>query len=60
MTDQSHREWQRETVLRKIGQLRDEYAIQGRPCTDRRLAETAAPYVGAETEQVLRWMRGER
>lgn len=58
MTEQTHREWQRETVLRRVNALRDEKITQGRPYTEKSLAETCCAYVGASADQVLRWMQG--
>jgi hypothetical protein len=59
MTEQTHREWQRETVLRRVSALRDEKNTQGRPYTEKSLAETCCGYVGVSAEQVLKWMGGQ-
>lgn len=59
MTEQTHREWQRETVLRRVNALRDEKITQGRPYTEKSLAETCCGYVGVSADQVLKWMQGQ-
>lgn len=52
-------EWQRSTAMRKVTQHRTELLSQGRPVTDRKLAEFAATYVGVCATVVLKWMEGE-
>ncbi len=51
-----HREWQRNTALSRVQQLRTQQA--GAPMPDKHLAAKAAHYVGATADQVLAWMRG--
>ena len=51
-----HREWQRNTALSRVKQLRAEQA--GAPMPDKHLAAKAAQYVGTTSDQVLAWMRG--
>lgn len=52
------RDWQRETALRKVRESREASNKAGAPMSDQRLAAAAAAYVGAKTEDVLRWMKG--
>lgn len=52
-------EWQRQTALRKVDEIRQNHVKAGRPVPpDSYLANIAAGYVGVKDEQVLRWMKG--
>lgn len=52
-------DWARTTAMRKVTQHRAELKSQGRPVTDRKLAEFATSYVGGSASVVLQWMEGE-
>ena len=52
------RDWQRTTALRKVREAREGYQKAGVGVSDQQLAAAAAAYVGAKTEDVLRWMKG--
>lgn len=58
MADSEHKNWQKETAIRKYNGELDRCLAEGIPYSKKSLAMKAANYVGCSSNQVIAWVEG--
>lgn len=53
-----HRQWEKNTSLKRVDELREQWTSQGKPFSEHMLAQAAATYTNTNTKLVLGWMKG--